>query len=143
MQNQTVLYGIIGLLAGSLLTVVVTSNAVNNQNYSMMRMMGMQSSANRMMQCPVANETEVTDGHMGLGSSMTDMMGSLEGLTGDAFDAAFIEAMIPHHQGAIEMAKVAQTNAKHQEIKDLAEDIIEAQNREINQMRQWQSQWGY
>lgn len=75
--------------------------------------------------------------------SMDDMMDALDGKTGDDFDKAFIEMMIPHHEGAIEMAKAAQRSAKHQEIKDMAEDIISAQQSEIDMMRGWQRSWGY
>ncbi len=57
------------------------------------------------------------------------------------FDRAFIDAMIPHHQSALEMAREAQTKAKRQEIKDLAGRIAAAQQREIDQMRQWRAQW--
>ncbi len=57
------------------------------------------------------------------------------------FDKAFIDAMIPHHQSAIEMAREAQTKAKRQEIKDLAGRIAAEQQREIDQMRQWRAQW--
>ena len=39
--------------------------------------------------------------------------------------------MIPHHKGAIAMAKLADTRAQHQEVKDLAAAIISAQEREI------------
>ena len=77
--------------------------------------------------------------------SMADMMSSmnaeLKGKTGDAFDKAFLSEMIVHHQGAVEMAQAALTNAKHKEIKDLANAIISAQNKEISQMQQWQKAW--
>lgn len=56
-------------------------------------------------------------------------------------DRHFIEMMIPHHQGAVDMANVALTRAKHPEIKKLAEDIIKDQNREIGQMKAWYKQW--
>jgi len=75
--------------------------------------------------------------------SMNDMAGMLEGITGDAFDKAFIEGMIPHHQGAIDMAVAARQSAGHAEIKAMAEAIISAQQREIDQMRGWQRAWGY
>jgi uncharacterized protein (DUF305 family) len=75
--------------------------------------------------------------------SMDDMMTELEGKTGDDFDKAFIEMMIPHHEGAIDMARAAQQSAKHQEIKDMAEDIISAQQSEIDMMKGWQRAWGY
>jgi uncharacterized protein (DUF305 family) len=70
-------------------------------------------------------------------------MGTME-VTGDAskpFDQRFIEAMIPHHEGAITMAKDAQQNAERAEIKQLAGEIITAQEAEIAQMRQWLKQW--
>lgn len=75
--------------------------------------------------------------------SMDDMVKGLEGKEGDAFDKAFIELMIPHHQGAVEMALLAREHAGHQELKDLAEAIIVAQNSEIAEMHAWYTAWGY
>jgi len=57
------------------------------------------------------------------------------------FDEAFIDAMIPHHQSAIEMAQVALENSDNPKIKDLTQNIISAQQREIEQMTQWREQW--
>ncbi len=57
------------------------------------------------------------------------------------FDEAFIDAMIPHHQSAIEMAQVALENSDNPKIKELAQNIISAQKREIEQMTQWRQQW--
>lgn len=81
------------------------------------------------------------DDHMSM--SMDDMSEMLEGKTGDAFDKAFVEGMIPHHQGAIDMARAALQSAKHDEIKQMARDIISAQQKEIDMMKQWQKDWGY
>ncbi len=78
---------------------------------------------------------------MSMAEMMTSMNAELEGKTGDAFDQAFISEMIMHHQGAVEMAELALTNAKHQEIKDLANAIILAQNKEIADMKAWQKAW--
>lgn len=64
-------------------------------------------------------------------------------LTGDDYDKAFIANMIVHHEGAVDMAKLALTNASRQEIKDMANDIISAQTGEITEMQQWQKQWNY
>ena len=50
-------------------------------------------------------------------------------------DRAFIDAMVPHHQGAVEMAEVALENAEHREIRDLAEDVVKAQEAEIEKLR--------
>ena len=61
--------------------------------------------------------------------------------TSKPFEQRFIEAMIPHHEGAVAMAKDAQQNAEHQEIKALSEAIITAQEAEIAQMQQWLNEW--
>lgn len=52
-----------------------------------------------------------------------------------AVDQHFIEQMIPHHEDAITMAEIALEKAQHQEIKTLAQNIIEAQTRENIQMK--------
>ncbi len=75
--------------------------------------------------------------------SMSQMTEMLKPLKGDAFDKAFLEHMIAHHQEAIDMAQLAATNAKHEEIKQLANDILSAHSKEINQMQTWQTNWGY
>jgi len=59
----------------------------------------------------------------------------------DPFDRAFIDNMIPHHRSAIEMAQVAYEKSKVPEIKELAEGIVSAQQREITQMEGWRQQW--
>jgi uncharacterized protein (DUF305 family) len=80
-------------------------------------------------------------GSMSMADMMTSMNAELQGKSGDAFDQAFLSEMIVHHQGAVEMAKLALTNAKHQEIKDLAKAIIAAQNKEIGDMQSWAKAW--
>jgi uncharacterized protein (DUF305 family) len=56
------------------------------------------------------------------------------------FDEAFIDAMIPYHRSAIYMAQVASEKSKIPEIKELAQNIVSAQKREIEQMRHWRAQ---
>jgi uncharacterized protein (DUF305 family) len=70
-------------------------------------------------------------------------MGTME-LSSDTsipFDQRFIDAMIDHHQGALEMAREALEMAEREEIKTLARAIITAQEAEIAQMRQWRFEW--
>ena len=52
-------------------------------------------------------------------------------------DVTFIDMMVPHHQLAVDMAKIAQEKATHGELKGLANDIIRAQEDEIRRMGMW------
>ena len=57
------------------------------------------------------------------------------------FDQQFIDMMVPHHEGAVEMALIAQARAEHQEIRAMADDIIRSQSAEIGQMKAWRATW--
>jgi uncharacterized protein (DUF305 family) len=76
-------------------------------------------------------------------SSVSAMQKQFGGYTGKQYDKVFLASMIAHHQGAVQMAQMALTNAKHQEIKGLATNIVSAQNSEISQMKAWQTALGY
>jgi uncharacterized protein (DUF305 family) len=52
-------------------------------------------------------------------------------------DVAFVKGMIPHHQGAIEMAKVVLQYGKDEQAKKWASDVIREQQREIDEMQAW------
>ncbi len=56
--------------------------------------------------------------------------------TGDA-DVDFVRGMIPHHQGAVEMARIVLRHGKDPEIRKLAEEIVAAQDKEMTLMREW------
>jgi uncharacterized protein (DUF305 family) len=73
--------------------------------------------------------------------SMGMMMDPQDLANKEPFDKAFIDAMIPHHQSAIEMAQVALDKSDNPRIKELAENIISAQQEEIEQMKQWRRDW--
>ncbi len=78
-------------------------------------------------------------------SSEMEMMGMMmdpgQFAEQDPFDLAFIENMIPHHQSAIDMAEVALENTENPRIRDLAQEIIAAQEQEIARMEQWREEW--
>ncbi len=70
-----------------------------------------------------------------------DDLDHLRGLSGQQFEIEWMSMMIEHHQGAVGMAQLAETRAKHQEIKTVAQNIIRDQNREIGEMTAWLKQW--
>lgn len=87
--------------------------------------------------------------HASMGHSMEmspEMMQSMM-MAGDLgpadaeFDLRFIEMMIPHHEGALVMAKDADAKSKRPEILKLAQDILSSQQAEIDQMKQWRKAW--
>jgi uncharacterized protein (DUF305 family) len=83
-------------------------------------------------------------GHMmPMTSEMRDsmMMAGDLGAADDQFDLRFINMMIPHHQGAVEMANQAAERSDRPEIKTLAENIITSQQQEIDEMMQWRKEW--
>ncbi len=83
----------------------------------------------------------VTAEKKSMAQMMHDMNQELIGKSGDAFDQAFLNEMIIHHQGAVEMAKLVLNNSKRPELLRLASEIIETQTTEINQMEIWHNNW--
>jgi uncharacterized protein (DUF305 family) len=78
----------------------------------------------------------------GMADSMKGMnMTRLNTATGKDFDIEFVNMMTPHHQGAVVMAREALTRSEHAEIKTLANQIIQAQEAETQQMQNWKTQW--
>lgn len=78
-------------------------------------------------------------------NSFANMMGnnSINQRTqmGSNIDKHFIEEMIPHHEGAIDMANLALTRDTKPKIKALATNIIKSQTNEIVQMKAWYKSW--
>jgi len=78
----------------------------------------------------------------GMLDGMKDMDPSkLDALKENDFDVEFIRQMIPHHEGAVTMAKDTLTRDVHPELKGLAENIVRSQNDEIERMKAWQAEW--
>ncbi len=143
---QSITFGIVGLLIGGVATTFFAANAVNNGDGQIMRLLGMKQHIENMDRHHVEDHIEEAEQTMQLKSMqgvMESMRTSLNGKIGDDFDSAFMTEMIVHHQGAIVMAQQAKKYANHEEIKQLADNIIETQTSEIEQMKLWQHVWGY
>lgn len=94
-----------------------------------------------MEEMPMLPGMSMPPGHSMSGGTM-DMRSEVDGLRdAEPFDRNFIDAMIRHHEQAIEAAQIALAETERDEIRGLAEDIIEAQTREIDQLRDWRAEW--
>lgn len=90
----------------------------------------------------VGKEPAVNMEMSGMNDSMKKMdMKKLGSLSGKEFDIEFIDQMIPHHEGAVVMAKEALQNSQDERIKNLANVVIKDQETEIKQMTGWKSNW--
>ena len=114
METKSLLFGLVGFFLGGLIVSVAATQLDSNQGTNPSSEM-----------------------------SMSQMTNELSKKTGDDYDKAFIAYMIDHHQAAVDMAKLSAERASHQEIKDLSVSIITAQEKEISEMKQWQTKWGY
>lgn len=136
-MDKSFMYGIVGGLVGALAVLLASSYSVNNQNYGMMRMMGMGRGMEQMMRGEAMEEMMHGEDEM----TMDDMVADIEGLEGDAFERKFIENMSEHHEGAIEMAKLIPSRTERPELRQLGEAIISAQSSEIEMMEGWLRDW--
>ncbi len=121
METKPLLYGLIGFFLGGFIVSIASTT----------------------LDKPVAEDKPTDKSAIMDTISMSEMVASLENKTGDDYDEAFINEMIAHHQSAVDMAKLSSANAKHDEIKELSDEIINAQEKEITKMKQWQMDWGY
>ena len=83
------------------------------------------------------NASAVKDAFAKANQNMMSAMQSMPPM-GDA-DKDFVMMMMPHHQGAIDMAKIELKYGKDKQLRKMAEDIIKAQEKEIAEMKKWQS----
>jgi uncharacterized protein (DUF305 family) len=94
---------------------------------------------------PVGQEVMQQHGMMGISDMHMGMMGNNSDIsrlqTAADFDKGFIEHMIPHHQMAVMMASMLKDGSTRAEMKQLADNIIVAQTKEIDMMRGWYNEW--
>jgi uncharacterized protein (DUF305 family) len=134
------LYAVVGFVLGAALVGGVASYGMNNHNEGVMRALGVHEQV--QPEKGVSGMSGMAD-KSGMSMTMSDMTAMLQNKTGDEFDKAFLDEMVPHHQGAVDMANLAKQYAKHDEIKTMANDILTTQSKEIDTMKGWQEDWGY
>lgn len=111
-MNKNILFGLGGIVVGVIVTLLLSPTATGQY---------------RSMMWGVNNSNNINPG------KTVGMMNNI--------DEHFIEQMIPHHDGAIAMAKLALQKAKRPEIKTLAQNIISAQEKEVTEMQSWYKSW--
>jgi uncharacterized protein (DUF305 family) len=82
-----------------------------------------------------ASQSEATKAYSAAVEKMHDPM--MKGIQDPDADVAFVKGMIPHHQSAIDMAKIVLQHGKDEQARKWANDVIREQEREIGEMQTW------
>ena len=78
-----------------------------------------------------------TPGDRAFAASESEMHRKMAAASGQTIDQAYVAKMIAHHEGAVAMAKVALRDSRDPAIRRMAQTVIDAQTREITQMKAW------
>ena len=113
------------------LMTFITLSAVAVSNYAQANEQPHQAHMNMPMSTDSAMQQELMQG---MNQMNQDMMAAAQYKDPDV---AFAAGMLPHHIGAVKMAEVELKYGKEPEMRKLAEDIINAQQAEIEQMQKW------
>lgn len=109
------------------------------QNVSATRNMGMVQESMGAGATPGSSQTTTLPAHVRENAAVMNKMHAE--MASDASsadpDEAFTRAMIPHHQAAIEMARIVLKYGKDEQARKLADDVIRQQAREIDDMQEW------
>jgi hypothetical protein len=128
-NSKTIAAVAIALLVGGVLGYLVCCGGEDHHEGKGGDVMGQQNESHMM------ESDSLEDSHHMM------MDDSLMNKTGDDFDKTFLEQMIIHHEGALQMAEMAMYNSNHLEIQELASQIQQSQAAEIAQMQAWYEQW--
>jgi uncharacterized protein (DUF305 family) len=125
------------LIALALVTASATVSTTVRAEDMDMKGMDMKNMDMDHMNMDMGKSAEAAPSSKAFEGAMQKMhQGMMVGYTGDA-DVDFVQGMLPHHQGAIDMAKVELQYGQDPEMKKLAEDIVKAQEAEIAGMNAW------
>lgn len=100
------------------------------------------NSAHRRIYGEPVPENGMVHGDLGMSADEMGMEVDVDALAeARPFDRAFLDAMIRHHEGAVRMARAEVDRGGDPELRRIAQRIIDAQSREIDQMRAWRAEW--
>lgn len=124
MKNKTLSYSLVGLVAGGTLTGILLINRTQAQTQVFRETPPLLARTHQPKSSPSPAPT-------GMGMMINQQQ----------VDRHFIEMMIPHHQGAVDMAELASSKARHPELQKLAQTIKTSQSQEIEAMQGWYKKW--
>ena len=136
MKNQNIIIGLLVVSLGFNLYQFTTNKSEDTTPTQQMSNMG---SMHRMPDgTMMGNGGMQMNSGASMGGMMMDMTAGMKGKTGTDLEKVFLEEMIVHHQGAVDMATLLlQDKTIKPELKVFANKIISAQNPEIEQMKLW------
>jgi len=123
-------------IALAMLSLPARAQSSTSTATSMTDMPGMHAHTSSPAAPDAASETPAVKAFKAADHHMMEQMSA--GYTGDT-DQDFVTHMLPHHEGAVEMAKIQLQHGKDPALKQLAREIIKAQDKEIQFMKAWQA----
>lgn len=137
MNKNNILVGVVALVIGILGTNMYHSG--NDQKREVNNTGAMKGKMHMMPDgTMMGNGSMNMNNSMSMGSMMDSMLANMKGKSGKELEKAFLTDMIPHHQGAVDMAKLLlQDKTVRPELVKFANTIISAQEGEIKQMNEW------
>lgn len=134
-KNQTIIIGLLALIVGLVLGYFLGGNT-SMSDRDVLSNESMHEEMDEHMY-----EDELIDEDGAMMHAMDEMMLGFRGKTGEAYEEAFLRGMIVHHIGAISMAEELLEQTDRPELVKLANDIIDSQSNEVEQMRSWLGEW--
>ncbi|PSB17090.1 DUF305 domain-containing protein [filamentous cyanobacterium CCP1] len=139
MRHKLASFVALGMIPFASLSLAACTNAPSTQGSDLNNLSETITAQSSSSESPVAQMDHGSmDGSMPMNH---DSMSMDLGPADESFDLRFIDAMILHHQGAVEMAQEALEKSSRPEIQELAQSIIDGQEQEISQMQEWRQAW--
>ena len=133
-KNSALIIGLLALIVGLLFGYFFGTNTMPHRGF-----FSNESMYEEMEEHMFGDE--IVDGDGELMHMMDEMMLIGRGQTGDAYEEAWLRGMVVHHIGAIKMSENLLEQTDRPELIELANNIIESQSAEVDQMKDWLQTW--